>query len=58
MAGLRQLQRGVYAFTLAILLVIQLGPAPTAFNSGIPGVDLSRMGGVIPMVECNGDTCG
>lgn len=59
MTGLRHLQHGVFALTLAILLALQLGPVTTAaFDSGRSGAEMSGAGGITPLVECDGDTCG
>lgn len=60
MAGLRRLQRGVLALTLAVLLALQLAPvAADAFNSAMPEAGVAGAGRIIPLgVECDGDTCG
>ena len=54
MSGLRHMQRGVFALTLAILLALQLGPVATAaFNSGMPRAEMSRADGMTTLVECD-----
>jgi hypothetical protein len=59
MTGLRLVQRGVFALTLAVLLALQLGPVATAaFDSVMPGAKTVGTGWVVPMFECEGDTCG
>jgi len=59
MTGLRFVQRGVFALTLAVLLALQLGPVTSAtYNSVMPGAKTAGTGWVAPMFECEGDTCG